>query len=472
MKKVRHVSLTRRAFLRKSAAAAFGLLATACVAAPGPATQPSGSVSAPASTTAPAVVRPSVAKNDFEAKYEELGRQWEGTTLRVPVGGSGHWKVNEQASQRFTELTGIKTIWEDNPYEQVYDKTFLDLASQSGTYDILDLNYAWFGQFIATNGLLELAPYVENPSFPKVDLKGFVPAILETYGVWEGKLYGLPWLGDAMIFCYNKAHFEAAGLDPQKAPTTWDEVYEFGKALTKDERYGFALMGGRQIQAMCTYAAIFFGLSGKDFYDASGAPQFDSDEGRQAMEIVAVKLPEIAPKAATSWDIVKAAESVAQGVTSMQIQWPGILPGLLDPNSSKVVGQMAFTNPPGGTALGGHAIAVSNYSKNKDAAYLLANYLVSPEIQREYVSQGYSITLTELFNDPAIQQVNPYIKALGDSLAIGRGWPRTEETNEVFDIMVKHISNAITKQEKPDAAVRAMNEEIFKLRKERGFIKS
>lgn len=65
----------------------------------------------------------------------------------------------------------------------------MDLASQSGTYDILDLNYAWFGQFIATNGLLELAPYVENPSFPK-DLKGFVPAILDAYGVWEGKLYG------------------------------------------------------------------------------------------------------------------------------------------------------------------------------------------------------------------------------------------------------------------------------------------
>lgn len=101
MKKVRHVSLTRRTFLRKSAAAAFGLLATACVAAPGPATQPSGSVSAPASTTAPAVVRPSVAKNDFEAKYEELGRQL-GRNYAARPGGRFRTLESQRAS--FTEI--------------------------------------------------------------------------------------------------------------------------------------------------------------------------------------------------------------------------------------------------------------------------------------------------------------------------------------------------------------------------------
>lgn len=102
-----------------------------------------------------------------------------GVTLRLPIGHDGHWGVNEEASKRFTELTGIKTVWENNPYDQVYDKTFLDLGSQSGTYDVLDLNFAWFGQFIATNGLLKLQPYVENPKFPPVDLKKFIPACLK-----------------------------------------------------------------------------------------------------------------------------------------------------------------------------------------------------------------------------------------------------------------------------------------------------
>jgi multiple sugar transport system substrate-binding protein len=362
-------------------------------------------------------------------------------------------------------------VWENNPYEQVYDKTFLDLGSQSGTYDVLDLNFAWFGQFIATDGLLKLQPYVDNPAFPPIDLSKFIPAVLETYAKWEGELYGLPWLGDAMIFPYNQEHYKAAGLDPAKAPSTWDEVHEFGKALTKGEQYGFALMGGRQIQAICTYAAIFFGLAHKGFYNEAGEPQFDSEEGYQAMEIIAVKLPEISPPSAVSWDIVQASEAVAQGICSMEIQWPGILPGLIDPKSSKVIGQMGFAAPPGGTPLGGHGIGVSNYSKNKDAAYLLANYLVSPEIQREYVGKGYAITMTELFADPEIQKLSPYLKTMGEAMAVGLSWPRTEESNEVFDIMVKHINGAITKEEAPKDAVTAMNKEIFDLRKERGFIK-
>jgi multiple sugar transport system substrate-binding protein len=457
--------VSRREFLKFAALATAGATLAACVApaAPGAGGEGGGS-------SGPAVTKASVATNDFEARFEEVGRQWEGVTLRSVVGGHGHWLINEEAAKRFTELTGIETVWENNPYEQVYDKTFLDLGSQSGTYDILDLNWAWFGQFIATDGLLKLQPYVDNAAFPPVDLSKFVPPVLETYAKWEGELYGLPWLGDAMVFPYNQKHFEEVGLDPAAPPTTWNEVHEFGKQLITGDRYGFALMGGRQIQAMCTYAAIFFGLANKDFYNEAGEPQFDSPEGHEAMEIIALQLTEIAPPAAVTWDIEQAAASVAQGVCSMEIQWPGILPSIIDASSSKVIGEMAFVTPPLGTPLGGHAIGVSNYSQNKDAAYLLSEYLVSPEIQRQYVSEGYAITLTELFEDPEVQETTPWIKSMGEAMAIGHGWPRTEESNEVFDIMVKHINAAITKEEAPDAAVTQMNQEIYDLRQERGFI--
>src|SRR5690349_8193784 len=106
--------LTRRAFLRASALTTAGLVAIAC-APPVSAPQASGGNAAPAAGKA------KVAKNDFEAKYEEVGREWAGVTLRLPIGHQGHRGVNEQASKRFTELTGIETVWENNPYEQVYD---------------------------------------------------------------------------------------------------------------------------------------------------------------------------------------------------------------------------------------------------------------------------------------------------------------------------------------------------------------
>src|SRR5262245_13848733 len=101
--------LTRRAFLHAGATTSAGLLLIACAPVQ-PGAQPTSGGNA-----APAAAKASVAKNDFEAKYEVVGRQWAGVTLRSPVGGVGHWAVNEEASKRFTELTGIETVWENNP---------------------------------------------------------------------------------------------------------------------------------------------------------------------------------------------------------------------------------------------------------------------------------------------------------------------------------------------------------------------
>ena len=114
---------------------------------------------------------------------------------------------------------------------------------------------------------------------------------------------------------------------------------------------------------------------------------------------------------------------------------------------------------------------MSNYSKNKDAAYLYAAYTTAPEIQKQFAGDGYAISWKSLFDDPDVQKVNPYVKPLGDALAAGIGWPRTEETPQIFDIMVKHISSAISKEATPKAALDAMNKEMNALRKEKGFIK-
>jgi multiple sugar transport system substrate-binding protein len=471
-------TLSRRDFLRFGSVTAAGMALAACVPAQAPAAPAAPAAEAPTTapqaTAAPAVVSgKSVAQNDFEAAYEEAAAPFKGKdiTLRMPVGGEGFWILWEKKiAPRFTELTGIKTQFESANYEQVYEKTFLDLGAKSGTYDVFDLNFTWFGQFMATDGLVPLQPYIDNTKFPKVDVSGFIPSLLDTYGQWEGKLYGLPLIADAMIFPYNKVYFKDAGLDPEAPPKTWDDVYNFGKQLTKGDRYGFALMGGRQIQAMCTYAAIFFGLAHKPFYNDDGTSAFDSAEGQQAMDIMATKLTEISPAAATTWDITQGSEAVAQGQCAMEIQWPGILQSLVDPKA-KVAGQIGYAAPPGGTALGGHGIAVSNYSKNKDAAYLFSAYTVAPEIQKQFAGDGYAISWKALFDDPEVQKVNPYVKPFGDALAAGIGWPKTEETPQIFDIMVKYISSAVTKEMTTKQALDAMNKEMNALRKEKGFIK-
>lgn len=57
---------------------------------------------------------------------------------------------------------------------------------------------------------------------------------------FDGKTYGLPYDGGSLALFYNQELFEAAGIpvpDPQ-TPLSWDQILEFGRALTVD-------MGGK-----------------------------------------------------------------------------------------------------------------------------------------------------------------------------------------------------------------------------------
>ena len=60
----------------------------------------------------------------------------------------------------------------------------------------------------------------------------FNPIILDAVTGSDGHLYGFPRQAYAMGLHYNRDLFEAAGLDPDSPPTTWDEVREAAKAIS------------------------------------------------------------------------------------------------------------------------------------------------------------------------------------------------------------------------------------------------
>jgi multiple sugar transport system substrate-binding protein len=72
----------------------------------------------------------------------------------------------------------------------------------------------------------------------------------EAGGPWQRHLYGLPDQTNCVALFWNRALFRAAadalrreGLDPERAPKTWEEFVRYAKVLTIPERkqYGFAM---------------------------------------------------------------------------------------------------------------------------------------------------------------------------------------------------------------------------------------
>lgn len=74
-----------------------------------------------------------------------------------------------------------------------------------------------------------------------------IEANLAAYYTVEGKLYSMPFNSSTPVLYYNKDAFREAGLDPEKPPTNFDEIFEVAKKLEKKDdagnitRYGFGM---------------------------------------------------------------------------------------------------------------------------------------------------------------------------------------------------------------------------------------
>ncbi|MEJ1231439.1 MAG: extracellular solute-binding protein [Galbitalea sp.] len=83
---------------------------------------------------------------------------------------------------------------------------------------------------LAQNGqLADLTKYIKAlPYFKKFNKN--VLAVAEDS---QGRVYGIPFSPYAMSISYNRDDFTKAGLDPNKPPTTWDEVESDAIAISK-----------------------------------------------------------------------------------------------------------------------------------------------------------------------------------------------------------------------------------------------
>ena len=65
----------------------------------------------------------------------------------------------------------------------------------------------------------------------KLDPEAYIGGVRGYYSLSDGRLASMPFNSSTAIMWYNKDAFEKAGLDPNKAPATWNEVITACRAL-------------------------------------------------------------------------------------------------------------------------------------------------------------------------------------------------------------------------------------------------
>jgi multiple sugar transport system substrate-binding protein len=114
------------------------------------------------------------------------------------------------------------------PHEGFMDpKTF---AAKLAGGQLEDVYYVYFtdpAQLIARRQAADITDYVA--AVPH--LSALQPQLLDIFKDSKGRLYGLPTANYSMGLLYSRTLFSRAGLDPDRPPSTWDEVRTDAKKI-------------------------------------------------------------------------------------------------------------------------------------------------------------------------------------------------------------------------------------------------
>jgi sn-glycerol 3-phosphate transport system substrate-binding protein len=139
------------------------------------------------------------------------------------TGGLNEW-VNDLAKQFNETQKDYKIV---PTYKGNYDESLVAAmaAFRAGNApSILQVFEVGTATMMAAKGAIKPVAEVMKQSGVAFDPKGFVPAVAAYYTAPNGEMMSFPFNSSTTIFYYNKDAFKAAGLDPNKPPTTWPEV--------------------------------------------------------------------------------------------------------------------------------------------------------------------------------------------------------------------------------------------------------
>jgi multiple sugar transport system substrate-binding protein len=218
--------MSRRDFLRATVGSAGLVLLAACT----PTAAPSGPQAQEQQAAAPA---------GAEGKTTiQWWHGWGGMTGIAAMQAVAD-AFNEQSEDIFVERLQV---------DNVHEKYLTAIAGGAPPdCEIGNLNYS---EFWARGVLLQMDDWMAASE--TIDLADVIQAAVDG-AKWQGKTYGVPCIESSVRFAlsYNVKLVEDAGLDPNSPPQTWDEAFEWHKALTKYDSAGnIEILGFHPMDAM------------------------------------------------------------------------------------------------------------------------------------------------------------------------------------------------------------------------------
>lgn len=166
------------------------------------------------------------------------------------------------------------------PFSELVQKYATAIAGGQAP-DALSMDLIYTPAFAAAGQLEDLTDWAKTlPYFSSLS-----PSHVRL-GTYQGHIYGLPLSVETSVFAWNKDLYKKAGLDPEKAPETWEEIESNAEKIRKlgSDIYGFYFSGGGCGGCMIfTFTPLTWG-AGADILSADGkTATLDTPQMRKAV---------------------------------------------------------------------------------------------------------------------------------------------------------------------------------------------
>ena len=275
--------------------------------------------------------------------------------------------INGVIAEFEADHPGVTVNWVDLPDGGFPDKFFASIAAGQAP-DVVNLNTSRMRLAVKEDALVNLS---ENATPEQLSI--YFPSLLDSSSV-GGSVYAFPWYQAPTILMYNKGIFEQAGLDPESAPTTYEEAIQLAQTI----REATFLEG----IAPLPFPEDWLVQNGVDILSEDGTePAFNTPEGVAALQtyVDAVENRAVSQDA-INFDYQKAIGDFAGGQAAMLVTGPQFL-RTVESDGPDVYANLGLAPYPQ-TATGIIPNAIQNMvvpaaSDNVDLAIELANFVTN-----------------------------------------------------------------------------------------------
>ncbi|CAM4466532.1 ABC transporter substrate-binding protein [Paenibacillus tarimensis] len=282
-----------------------------------------------------------------------------------------------------------------------------------------------------------------------------------------GQTWGIPFQRSTIVLYYNKEAFKAAGLDPEKAPQTWDELADYAKKLTKDGQWGLEIpTTGFQYWMFQTFAL----QNGKNLMSDDGKQVFfNTPENVEALtfwrDLSAVH--KAMPEGSIEWATVPS--DFIEGKTAMMYHTTGNLTNVknnaqFDFGVSILPASKQHGTPTGG---GNFYIFKGTSEAKQQAAWKFIKFMTEPERMAQWsIDTGYVAPRESAYETEKMKAYTaefPQALVARDQLQYASAELSTHNNGKVVKAFNDSLQSVLTGGADPAAALQKAQEEADKV---------